>query len=312
MYKRGLSNVIITLIIILLGLVIVSIIWFVVRNLVSEGSESISLGGFLVDLQIEQAYKSGNNLVVGVERSRGEGDLRKIKFIVSNDSVSKSIEKDANIGELEKNTYSISQEELNISINSADEVSIAPVYESNSGEETLGDVTDTTIISDTAPTNGGTDGGTNGDTTNGGTDGETNGDDGTTCTPDTDPCGTKTCGEVGDGCGGTVTCGTCSAGSFCNSNQQCEEDSVINSGVIYSVWPSEAPKYFDSEDFPKNDQDMIDMINKYVNFTSESCKKINYGEYLPENDRSYVRLEAASNINANDNYQVWHTSSCGG
>jgi flagellin-like protein len=42
--KRGISPVITTLIIILLALVAIGIVWIVIKNIVSEGTEGISLG----------------------------------------------------------------------------------------------------------------------------------------------------------------------------------------------------------------------------------------------------------------------------
>jgi flagellin-like protein len=42
--KRAISPVITTLIIILLALVAIGIVWIVIKNIVSEGTEGISLG----------------------------------------------------------------------------------------------------------------------------------------------------------------------------------------------------------------------------------------------------------------------------
>ncbi len=42
---------------------------------------------------------------------------------------------------------------------------------------------------------------------------------GSSCTPTT--CGTAVCGSKSDGCGGTLSCGTCASGQTCNSSNQC-------------------------------------------------------------------------------------------
>ena len=44
--KKGLSTIVITLIIILISLVAVGIIWVVVRNVIQTGTEQVALGQF--------------------------------------------------------------------------------------------------------------------------------------------------------------------------------------------------------------------------------------------------------------------------
>jgi hypothetical protein len=41
------------------------------------------------------------------------------------------------------------------------------------------------------------------------------------CTPSSAACGTRVCGTVSDGCGGTVSCGACSPSKTCNSAGSC-------------------------------------------------------------------------------------------
>ena len=44
---------------------------------------------------------------------------------------------------------------------------------------------------------------------------------GSSCTPTTCAALSATCGTPSDGCGGTLTCGTCATGSTCNASNQC-------------------------------------------------------------------------------------------
>ena len=64
MQKRGLSTVVTTLILILLVLVAIGIVWVVIKNVLSEGAEEVSLDKFTVDLEIKncQADDSNNNM----------------------------------------------------------------------------------------------------------------------------------------------------------------------------------------------------------------------------------------------------------
>ena len=66
MEKRGLSNIIATLLIIVLSLVAVSVVWGVVRNIISEGTEQIELGKFTLDLEIKSVKVQGDDVTVDV------------------------------------------------------------------------------------------------------------------------------------------------------------------------------------------------------------------------------------------------------
>ena len=42
-----------------------------------------------------------------------------------------------------------------------------------------------------------------------------------TCTPSTSACGGRQCGSASNGCGGTVSCGSCASGQTCSTAGQC-------------------------------------------------------------------------------------------
>ena len=73
--NKGLSAIIATMMIILLVIVAVGIVWVVIRNIISEGTEEIELGKFTFDLSIKSAYVEGINVKVGARRNPGGGDL---------------------------------------------------------------------------------------------------------------------------------------------------------------------------------------------------------------------------------------------
>ena len=173
--SKGLSTIVATLIIILLVLVAAGIIWVVVRNIITEGAEGIELGRFTFDLSIKSAYIDGTNVKVIVRRSPGGGDLVGVKFIFFNGTHSISADRKIPLSELQEELFSFDSAEVG-DIDALQEVSVAPIYESSSGKETVGDITDTATISGSPPLGGNGDNGDNGD--NGGT-----GD------PDTGYCG---------------------------------------------------------------------------------------------------------------------------
>ena len=71
--KRGLSTIIVTLILIVVSLVAVAIFWVVVRNLISQQSEGISFEKFALSMYIKKVYSPGaNDVAVEVERNLGK------------------------------------------------------------------------------------------------------------------------------------------------------------------------------------------------------------------------------------------------
>jgi hypothetical protein len=369
--KRGISGIVVALILVLLALVAAGIIWAVVRNVVESGTEEVSLGKFLIDLEIEKAYIEGNNLVVNVKRNAGSGDLTAINFVISNDSGSEVIKQDTDLGEYEEKSFNLVPQNIT-NLSSIKEISVVPVYKSAADKETLGSITDTYKVGEeplgeddggseqlycgdgicspgencsTCETDCGAcanDTGTCGDGVCADEeDCSTCSDDcgicpaycgdgwcdpdedcltcetdcGTCeCTPAPDPtlsgiCGTKECGNAENGTCGTVSCGTCGSGYYCNPTGQCVIETAVNSGVIYSVWPADAPKYFESEDLPKSSEG-YSYIGYYVKFpgsTETGCIIVTYFDYLAQNDRSYIRLDRVASIVPSDNYEIWKT-----
>jgi len=354
MHKRGISGVIVALILVLLALVAVGILWFVVRNIVTEGSEGISLRRLFVDLKIKKVVIGEDNITIRIEKT-GKEDISGINFIISDGENSETIKNETDIQELEERTFILVPEK--ISIDSIEKISVAPIFKLESGEEESGNIVDSYLVK--------TNGGTNGDdgsgevggicingetqlcpfqsgvcygseqtctgetwpgcdysgisgyestetTCNDGLDNDCDGNVDTAdtdcaeeCTPD---CAGKVCGD--DGCGGTCPPG-CDPGYICNpAGTGCEIETSLNYGTILSIWPSNAAKYFDSDDLPKDNALITSYIGKYINFSSETrCMRIYFAEYLSElgYDKSYLRLESVAAINSGDNYEIWET-----
>jgi len=365
--KRGLSAIVATLIIILLVLVAVGIVWVVIRNIITEGAEGIELGRFTFDLSIKSAYIDGTNVKVTVRRSPGGGNLIGVKFIFLNSTDSIIVNRNIPLTELQERLFSFDSNDVG-DISALQEVSVAPIYESSSGTETVGEITDTATISGSG--NGGNGNGGNGGNGNGGNGGnggavcgdgsldlgeecdDGNTDDGDGCSSTCQDegagqsfCGDGTCDIIEDSSNCPVDCGipascdgiwdgndaginecdgtplptnclsdcTCSVGFTLDGVGGCNLNSPINTGTIFSVWPSGAVKYFDSEDLPT---DVSGYTMYYVNFSNSEengCFRITWAEYMDTNGRSYIRTEFMVNISGGDDdgYLIWEAENCG-
>ncbi|MDP3992403.1 MAG: hypothetical protein Q8P79_02775 [Nanoarchaeota archaeon] len=332
--KRGLSEIITNVLLILLVLVAIGVVWVVIRNIVSGGAGDIELGQFSYDLQIQSAYVSGTDVVVSVRRNAGGGALLGMKFIFSNETDSVTAERRVPLNALDRRTFTFSSSEVP-GIGGGDEVSVAPIYES--GGEKTGGVTDSATISGTPPP--GAEGG-NGDGTgavcgndiieSGETcdDGNTISGDGcsSTCQSEAVPVSCNgvweaTSEDFGVECDGTPLPNGCAANCVCeqgftlNGAGGCTLNPAINTGAIFSVWNN---IYFDSNDLPKSDA-VTGYIGDYVNFSGSAelgCFQITFADYLSDNDISYVRLDdspplGVPNIAANDGYSIWEAANCG-
>lgn len=242
MNKRGLSDVLTTLLIVLLSIVAIGVVWVIIQNLISEGEE-ISLVGLSLNLKIEKATANESNLNVNVKRNAGEGELVAINFIISDGSNSDVLRKNTNLKELGSENFAFYLSVLDVG--EIAEISIAPVYLSPSGKEIVGGIIDTITFGSGEVGSGGGIGAGSGDSDNNGIpDNEESSGEGseTTCgnsiceSGETSTSCPADCGSVAecvpvcsefecgsDGCGGT--CGTCEEGFTCGQDQLCYDTS---------------------------------------------------------------------------------------
>ncbi|MFH1801642.1 MAG: hypothetical protein ABH804_02295 [archaeon] len=209
MKKRGLSEVIITLLLIGLALIAIGIVWFIVQSLISKSAEDISLEGFKISLKIKSVGINGNNMSVRIGRGSGSGNLYGIKFLIYEEGDTQSSEQTGiSLGELETRTFYITF------TGQPEKISIAPIYITESGKKVLGNIVDTYIIK---RTDGSIEEGCETDCVCAEETciGQTCIDSctGETCDgallPD---CGERVCGNSPNGCG---NCGTCGVGYSC-------------------------------------------------------------------------------------------------
>jgi hypothetical protein len=146
MNKRGLSQVVTTILIILITLVAITTIWVVVNEFVLKGTSKIDLTQFTLDLGIKKAeinYTTGI-AEVRVVRNAGEGNLTAIKFIVEDDKNSDIFEeKVTDFEQLAERTFELNLTESDILVlEKIRKISIVPVYISGTNVEMLGSVAD--------------------------------------------------------------------------------------------------------------------------------------------------------------------------
>lgn len=332
--NKGLSTIVVTLIIILLSLVAVGIVWVVVRNIINTGSNQINLGQFTIDLTIKNAYEQNGNIIVDVKRNAGTGELAKIKFILSDGTSSEIITKDSSLGELEEANFIIYPTQLVPS--EIETVSIVPVFLANDGSETIGEVSSTYNLASGQVTNPN-------EETGGGSENNSS------CTPDctglqcgSDPicgqscgtcsgtdtcsqsgicvplacvpnsnattCGTAVCGVKVNNCGQYVTCGNCSSGQVCSSGS-CIIPTPINTGTVQETWPGTSSMYFGSSNLPTD----ISYQGYYISFPGSaetSCRLIVFYFFPPSEgySKSHIGFNSATLIATGNSYKIWRNS----
>jgi len=201
--KKGLSEIVATLLIILLVIIAIGIIWGVLRNVISSGSEEISFSGLTLDLGITRASVVEGVTTISVRRKTGTGDVAGLRFIFFDGENSQSVDKTTSLLQGEEKTFTITSEEIT-GVENGWTVSVAPIYLTNSGAEVTGEITHTVTLGNVTPAiiDGGDEGGEGGV--------------GTECTETPEcndglECIDETCQEVGDEgaeCDIDTPCGT--------------------------------------------------------------------------------------------------------
>lgn len=164
--KRGMSDVVTTLLIILLSIVAMAVVWAVIKNIISQGEEQVSLVGLTLDLEIQRASTSGGQLYVSVKRNPGEGNLVGINFVINDGSNSDVIRKSTTLQQLGSQNFNFFLSVLDVG--EIQTISIAPIYLSSKGNEVIGEIVDTIDFGSGDLGTGGGAGSGSGDTNNDG------------------------------------------------------------------------------------------------------------------------------------------------
>ncbi len=134
--KKGLSAVVTLLITILLVLVAVGIIWVVIKNILSKGTESMGVQAECLDFNINAVKvvnTSDTAYEVSINRKSGGGDIGGVKLVISNGTDTSSVvDVPGNIAILE--TKKVSQD---FGIVNANKVEVTPYFVDDSGKEQI-------------------------------------------------------------------------------------------------------------------------------------------------------------------------------
>ena len=181
--KRGLSDIVTTLIIVLLSIVAIGVVWVVVKNVIDKGKENISLENFNLDLQIIGATVDADTLSVTVKRNSGGGELVGINFVIGDGTSSTVVRRDTTLTQLGIETFDFTLSQLAVGVITS--ISVAPIYLNTAGRETTGEILDT----ESYPSGSAGTGGGSGASGPGGSSPDGGGDDGGNGDPETGVCG---------------------------------------------------------------------------------------------------------------------------
>ncbi|MFA5070861.1 MAG: hypothetical protein WC511_00645 [Candidatus Pacearchaeota archaeon] len=144
--KRGLSDIVITLIIVLLSMVAIGLVWFVVNNLLQSGTSGIETSAkcLNVNIEVKQAncVNGTTNQICNVTLSRTgteDDELGGIKIIFADSVVevasSSLIDVPGNVAPLVGKKISV--DSLVVNANSIDMLEVTPYFTDDSGNPQL-------------------------------------------------------------------------------------------------------------------------------------------------------------------------------
>jgi hypothetical protein len=116
MNKKGLSDVVTNVLIILLVVVAIGILWYFVSPLITKSGEKIQQGQQCLNLNLDAVIckVSGVDAIVNVKRGAGEANLKEVKLIFEKEDGSSESRTEIEVpGELETKVYN----ELTLSSN---------------------------------------------------------------------------------------------------------------------------------------------------------------------------------------------------
>ena len=135
MDKRGVSTVIVTVLIILLAVIIVGLVWqFVIRDIIESRIEEAGLLQECIELDLEitkvEYSLGGKEAYVYVKRGVGDAELTGVKILIDGDLKEDSVEIP---GELETKKYTITGLEAK-----PEKIEVAGVITTDRGDQTCG------------------------------------------------------------------------------------------------------------------------------------------------------------------------------
>ena len=135
--KRGLSEVVTTLVLVLLVIVAIGVILMIIANFIFSKGDEINLSSIEVKMSINSIKadpSNPNNVIIRIERSMG-GNIEGTNVILFN-GVNSHTERIVSLNEGEEKDFSVSKGDLGI----IKKVSVRPIFKLKSGKEKIGEV----------------------------------------------------------------------------------------------------------------------------------------------------------------------------
>jgi len=136
MNKKGVSTIIVTVIMITIVLAAIGVVWVMIQNILEQGAEDISVASARINLDVQNVKVTDTGVDVQVRRNKGAGNLVGLKFIVSDGVGTEIFDETTTMEELATKTFSLPYTGFTKSIE------VAPILQSAGGKETTGQVVD--------------------------------------------------------------------------------------------------------------------------------------------------------------------------
>ncbi len=130
MKKRGLSDVVTVLIIVLISLVAIAILWFTVSKLVGDTSEKITFSPYSNEIKLTQVERGLSAAIITLSRTSGKDNLTKLKFVSYTETSSNTFEiENPGLEILETKTFFVPLDEIGLS----NRITVYPIFGENVG-----------------------------------------------------------------------------------------------------------------------------------------------------------------------------------
>jgi len=141
MKKRGLSTMVVSVLIVGLVLVAVGIVWQIISGVLKSSQEDADFAQSKINLKISSVFVDSSSVLLKVNRLTGTGNMNGLNFVFSDGVSSEIIKNVSSFEELEEKTFYLVLEKLKYQ--NLRTVSIAPMIILSSGKERVGNILDT-------------------------------------------------------------------------------------------------------------------------------------------------------------------------
>ena len=138
--KKGVSEVITAVLLILLTITAIGVLWVVMQNFINASTEKIKTGINTLSIKLESAQIENTDLKLRIKRVPGQGNMTSVKVILEDETgKSDSYIQDFSLVELETKTMTTSLANFE-SINSSriKKISVLPATKTQKGKEYVG------------------------------------------------------------------------------------------------------------------------------------------------------------------------------